>query len=65
MLSELLRRLDEALVGDPNAQGIRKIIVMRYREGLTGKDLAQSVGVSEPRVSQLHAVAMNKLRKFL
>jgi RNA polymerase sigma factor for flagellar operon FliA len=40
----------------------RRLIQMHYLQGLPLKDVATEFGVSEPRVSQLHARAMTMLR---
>ncbi len=41
----------------------REIIVMRYFRGLSGKTVATELGLSEARVSQLHARAIDLLRR--
>jgi RNA polymerase sigma factor for flagellar operon FliA len=43
----------------------RRIVSMHYFRGLKFKDLGQMLGVSEPRVSQLHSRAMGRLRTIL
>lgn len=40
----------------------RRLVEMHYLQGLPLKDVAAELGVSEPRVSQLHARAMTMLR---
>ena len=40
----------------------RHIIVSYYFEGASFKDIGRALGISEPRVSQLHARALEKLR---
>ena len=43
----------------------RHIVSMHYFRGVRFKDLGQMLGVSEPRVSQLHSRAMNRLKGLL
>jgi RNA polymerase sigma factor for flagellar operon FliA len=43
----------------------RHIVSMHYFRGVRFKDLGQLLGVSEPRVSQLHSRAMNRLKGIL
>jgi RNA polymerase sigma factor for flagellar operon FliA len=43
----------------------RRIVSMHYFRGLKFKDLGAMLGVSEPRVSQLHSRAMGRLRTIL
>lgn len=43
----------------------RNIVAMHYFRGVRFKDLGQLLGVSEPRVSQLHSRAMSRLRGLL
>jgi RNA polymerase sigma factor for flagellar operon FliA len=43
----------------------RHIVSMHYFRGVRFKDLGQLLGVSEPRVSQLHSRAMNRLKGLL
>jgi RNA polymerase sigma factor for flagellar operon FliA len=40
----------------------RRIVVMHYFEGMKFKDIGALLGVSEPRISQLHARALGRLR---
>ncbi len=42
----------------------RKVVGMHYFEGVRFKDIGAELGVSEPRVSQLHARALERLRNF-
>ncbi len=41
------------------------IVTWHYFEGVAFKDIAARLGVSEPRISQLHARAMGRLRTNL
>jgi len=41
------------------------IVAWHYFEGVAFKDIAARLGVSEPRISQLHARAMGRLRELL
>jgi RNA polymerase sigma factor for flagellar operon FliA len=43
----------------------RHIVSMHYYRGVRFKDLGSELGVSEPRVSQLHSRAMHRLRTLL
>ena len=43
----------------------RRIVAMHYFRGVKFKDLGQMLGVSEPRISQLHSRAMNRLKGIL
>jgi RNA polymerase sigma factor for flagellar operon FliA len=56
-------RLERAVATLPDRE--RLIVSMHYFEGVLFKDIGALLGVSEPRVSQLHARAMAKLRATL
>jgi RNA polymerase sigma factor for flagellar operon FliA len=43
----------------------RDIIRMRYFEGIPSKGIAQAMGLSEARISQLHARATSRLKELL
>lgn len=43
----------------------RHIVAMHYFKGVKFKDLGRMLGVSEPRISQLHSRAMGRLRGLL
>lgn len=43
----------------------RRIVAMHYFRGVKFKDLGQMLGVSEPRISQLHSRAMSRLKVIL
>jgi RNA polymerase sigma factor for flagellar operon FliA len=43
----------------------RRIVGMHYFDGVKFKDIGAELGVSEPRVSQLHARALGLLREFI
>jgi RNA polymerase sigma factor for flagellar operon FliA len=43
----------------------RDIVGMHYFQGVKFKDIGESFGVSEPRISQLHARALGRLRLLL
>jgi len=43
----------------------RTIVRMHYFQGARFKDIGELLGVSEPRVSQLHSRAMGQLKKIL
>jgi RNA polymerase sigma factor FliA len=57
------RRLEQAVSTLPDRE--RLIVSMHYFEGVLFKDIGALLGVSEPRISQLHARAMGKLRTLL
>jgi len=40
----------------------RQVITMYYHKNLNMREIAQRLGISEPRVSQIHASALKKLR---
>lgn len=67
--SELLADRQEArLLGEAIDQlpaRERTIVRMHYFQGARFKDIGEVLGVSEPRVSQLHTRAMGQLRKLL
>ncbi|MBI5494601.1 MAG: sigma-70 family RNA polymerase sigma factor [Deltaproteobacteria bacterium] len=44
---------------------LRGLVRMRYVEGLSSSEIARRMGVSEPRVSQLHASAIKRLRSAM
>jgi RNA polymerase sigma factor for flagellar operon FliA len=56
-------RLERAVAQLPDRE--RLIVSMHYFDGVLFKDIGALLGVSEPRVSQLHARAMAKLRTLL
>ncbi|MBN1818895.1 MAG: FliA/WhiG family RNA polymerase sigma factor [Sedimentisphaerales bacterium] len=60
---ELLEKLAEAIQGLPKRQ--RQIIVLYYTRELTMKEIAEVLGVTESRVSQLHAAALFRLSSSL
>src|SRR5262249_370892 len=43
----------------------RRIVAMHYYEGMKFKEIGAELGVSEPRISQLHARALHRLRWLL
>lgn len=57
--AELLEHLTEAIQRLPDRQ--RRIIVLYYNQHLTMKQIAKVLGITESRVSQLHASAIFKL----
>jgi len=56
---ELIAKLTEAILKLPEKQ--RRIIVMYYQKELTMKQIAETLEITESRVSQLHAAALFKL----
>lgn len=63
----LARRENEALhrAVDALPEREREIIQMRYFQGMASKAIAQAMGLSEARISQLHARATSRLRELL
>ena len=63
----LARRENEALhkAVDALPEREREIITMRYFQGMPSKAIAQAMGLSEARISQLHARATSRLRELL
>ena len=57
------RRMSLAVDRLPERERI--IVRMHYFQGARFKDIGEVLGVSEPRVSQLHTRAMGQLRKLL
>jgi RNA polymerase sigma factor for flagellar operon FliA len=60
------------LVGEALAKAVdllpereRHIVSMHYFKGVKFKDLGAQLGVSEPRISQLHSRAMKRLRMLI
>jgi RNA polymerase sigma factor for flagellar operon FliA len=63
--SEVARRLEREALERVIAQlpeRERHIVAMHYFRGVKFKDLGKMLGVSEPRISQLHSRAMGRLR---
>jgi RNA polymerase sigma factor for flagellar operon FliA len=56
---ELLRRLTEAIQDLPKRD--RDLVLLYYERDLTMKEVAQVLGVTESRVSQMHAAALFRL----
>lgn len=62
-LEDLRARLARAIDELPERE--RLIVALHYYDGLTSKEIAEILGVSEGRVSQLHARAVLRLRAKL
>lgn len=60
---ETRERVVMAMLQIPDRE--RQIIEDHYFDGIKLKDLAQRLGVSEPRVSQLHSRAVERLEQLL
>ncbi len=60
---ELEREIKEGLEGLREKEKL--VISLHYAEDLNMKEIASVLGVSEPRISQIHANALRKLRLFL
>ncbi|MBL8718100.1 MAG: sigma-70 family RNA polymerase sigma factor, partial [Myxococcales bacterium] len=65
LLSEQDDARELAAVVDQLPPRERLIVQMHYFQGARFKDIGEALGVSEPRVSQLHTRAMSQLRKLL
>ena len=57
---DLKRLLAEAIDTLPEKE--RLVVSLYYYEGLTGKEIAEVMGVSQSRISQLHSKAITRLR---
>jgi RNA polymerase sigma factor for flagellar operon FliA len=57
------RTLDEALKTLPNREA--NLIAWHYFDGVMFKDVAKRLGLSAPRIVQLHARALRRLREAL
>ena len=60
--SEVKELLGEAVSALPKRE--RQILEQYYYEGSTMKEISLALGVSEARISQLHATALERLRKY-
>lgn len=60
---EMRQRVRDAIATLPPRE--RKLISLYYFRGATMKQIGQTIGVNESRVSQLHARAMMRLRKAM
>jgi len=56
---EMLRRLTQAIQELPERQ--RRVIILYYQRDLTMREVAETLGVTESRVSQVHASALFRL----
>jgi RNA polymerase sigma factor for flagellar operon FliA len=61
--SYVRRQLQEAMEQLPERE--RRIVSLHYFRGMKFKDLGEMLGVSEPRISQLHSRAMGRLKGIL
>lgn len=61
--AQLSRRLAEAIAALPERQQL--VVSLRYVEGLSNKEVAGMLDVSEPRICQIHGEAMKRLRAAL
>lgn len=60
---DLKERLAEAIAKLPERE--RLLVALYYHENLTLREIGDIINVSESRVCQLHAQAINRLRNFL
>ena len=61
--AQMLSSLTEAITALP--ERLRTLMGLHYLEGFNYREIAKILGVSEPRVCQLHAEAIGKLRDKL
>jgi RNA polymerase sigma factor for flagellar operon FliA len=61
--SETTVLLGEAVDALPERE--RAVIAAYYRQGRSMRDIAEELGVSESRISQLHARALKMLRAYI
>lgn len=61
--AETVKRLTRALEALP--ERLRMVLALHYDEDLTYREIAKLMQVSEPRVCQLHADALKKLREAM
>ncbi len=59
----LLTQLSKAISDLPKQE--QEVLVARYRQGDRQKDVAASLGISQPRACQIEASAISKLKKVL
>lgn len=57
------QRIESAMQQLPERE--RRIVAMHYFRGVKFKDLGEMLGVSEPRISQLHSRAVSRLKVIL
>ncbi|HEX2734621.1 MAG TPA: sigma-70 family RNA polymerase sigma factor [Polyangiaceae bacterium] len=57
------KQLEDAMNLLPERE--RRIVSLHYFRGIKFKDLGEMLGVSEPRISQLHSRAMSRLKSLL
>ena len=57
------QRIESAIQQLPERE--RRIVAMHYFRGVKFKDLGEMLGVSEPRISQLHSRAVGRLKVIL
>jgi RNA polymerase sigma factor for flagellar operon FliA len=61
--NDVRKQLEVAMNQLPERE--RKIVSLHYFRGMKFKDLGEMLGVSEPRISQLHSRAMGRLKAIL
>ena len=53
------------LLGDTLNEKEQKTLALHYMEGLKMEQVGRVIGVSQPRASQIHTIALRKLRHFI
>ena len=61
--ADQLATLQRAITALPKR--LQLVLALHYEEGLAYREIARVLGVSEPRVSQLHSQAVAKMRAFV
>ena len=63
-MAESGERLD-VLIARDEKHPEQKTLALHYMEGLKMEQVGRVIGVSQPRASQIHTIALRKLRHFI